>query len=83
MAELQKARKIRNTYQILLKIVLFDTESIEGLVEVKISKNQRLLTEKQHFFPRILKIQRFWPKCQDHILATIKAEHRKPRKIRK
>ena len=46
MAELPKPRKIRNTYQILLKMVLFDADFIEGFVKTKTSKNQRLLADK-------------------------------------
>ena len=42
MAELRKPRKITNTYQILLKKVLFDAEFIERFVKSKTSKNQRL-----------------------------------------
>ena len=42
MAELRKPRKIRNAYQILLKMVLLDAEFIEGFVKTKTSKNQRL-----------------------------------------
>ena len=43
---LRKPQKVGNTSQILLKMVLFDTESTEGFVEVKIIKSQRLLAEK-------------------------------------
>ena len=39
-------QKVENTSQILLKMGIFDTESTEGFVEVKISKSQRLLAEK-------------------------------------
>ena len=42
MSKLRKPRKIRNTYQILLKMVLFDAAFIEGFVPTNISKNQRV-----------------------------------------
>ena len=48
-------------------MVLFEAEFIEGFVKTKTSKNERALAEK--FFPRLLKIQRFWPKCRGPILA--------------
>ena len=67
IAELRKPRKIRNTYQIWVKIALSDAEFIVVCVKTKTSKNQRLLAEK--FLPRLLKIQPFWPKCKGPILA--------------
>ena len=39
-------KKIRNTYQIWLKMILFDGEFIEGCVKEKTNKNQRLIAEK-------------------------------------
>ena len=46
MAELRKLRKLTNTYRILVKMVLFDAEFIEGFVKRNTMKNQRLLAEK-------------------------------------
>ena len=46
MADLRELKKIRNTYQIWLKMVLFDGEFIEDCVKAKTSNNQRLLAEK-------------------------------------
>ena len=46
MADLLQLKKIRNTYHIWLKMVLFDGEFIEDCVKAKTSKNQRLLAEK-------------------------------------
>ena len=46
MADLLQLKKIRNTYQIWLKTVLFDGEFIEDSVKAKTSKSQRLLAEK-------------------------------------
>ena len=46
MADLLQLKKIRNTYQIWLKMVLFDGEFIEGCVKENTSNNQRLLAEK-------------------------------------
>ena len=37
MAEIRKPRKIRNTYQIWLKIVLLDAKFVEGFVKTKTS----------------------------------------------
>ena len=51
MAELRKPRKLRNTYRILVKIVLFDAEFIQCFLKRKTMKNQRPLAEKQHFLP--------------------------------
>ena len=67
MGEFRRRRKIRNTGQILLEMVLFEAEFIEGFVKTKTGKSERALAEK--FFPRLLKIQRFWPKCRGPILA--------------
>ena len=69
MAELRKLQKVENTYQILLKTVLFDAEFIEGFVKKQTSKNQRLLAEKLHFFREYSKFSdfclnakgQFWP----------------------
>ena len=41
-----KLQKIRNTYQMLLKMVLFEAEFMEGFVKTKLSKEQRLLADK-------------------------------------
>ena len=46
MGDLLQLKKIRNTYQIWLKIVLFDAQFIEGFVKKKNCKSQRLLAEK-------------------------------------
>ena len=46
ITELCQTWKTRNTYQICLKMVLFDAEFIEGFVKTKTSKNQCLLAEK-------------------------------------
>ena len=48
MTELWKPQNVENTSQILLKMFFFltDMHCTEGFVEVKISKNQRLLAEK-------------------------------------
>ena len=46
MADLRQLKKVTNTYQIWLKMVLFDAAFIEGCVKRKTSKNQRLLAEK-------------------------------------
>ena len=46
MADFLQLKKIRNTYQIWLKMVLFDGEYIEDCVKANTSKNQRLLAEK-------------------------------------
>ena len=46
MADLLQLKKIRNTYQIWLKMVLFDRKCIEDCVKVKTSNHQRLLAEK-------------------------------------
>ena len=46
MANLPQLKRIRNTYQIWLKMVLFDGEFIEDCVKAKTSNNQRLLAEK-------------------------------------
>ena len=46
MPDLLQLTKIRNTYQIWLKTVLFDGEFIEDSVKAKNSKSQRLLAEK-------------------------------------
>ena len=48
--EIRKLRKLTNTYRILVKMVLFKAEFIEGFVKRKTMKNQRLLAEKYHFF---------------------------------
>ena len=50
ITELRQPWKTRNTFQIWLKMVLFDAEFIEGFVKTKTSKNQRLLAEKKRFF---------------------------------
>ena len=50
-------------------MVLFDEEFIEGFVETKTRKNQRLLAEKYRFFREYLKFSdfgqnargQFWP----------------------
>ena len=39
-------KKMRNTYQIWLKMLLFDGEYIEDCVKANTSNNQRLLGEK-------------------------------------
>ena len=46
ITELWQPWKTRNTYQIWLKMVLFDAEIIETFVKSKTSKNQFLLAEK-------------------------------------
>ena len=46
ITELWQPWKTRNTYQIWLKMVLFDAEFIEGFGKTKTSKNQCLLAEK-------------------------------------
>ena len=45
MADILQLKKIWKTYQIWLKIVLFDAAFIEDCVKAKSSKNQRLLAE--------------------------------------
>ena len=46
MADLLQLKKIRNIYQIYLKMVLFDGKIIEDCVKVETSNNQGLLAEK-------------------------------------
>ena len=70
ITELWQPWKTRNTYQIWLKMVLFDAEFIAGFVKIKTSKNQCLLAEKNpRFFREYLKFSdfgqnaksQFWP----------------------
>ena len=46
ITEVWQPWKTRNTYQIWVKMVLFDAEFIESFVKSKTSKNQLLLAEK-------------------------------------
>ena len=59
MAEFREPRKMGNTYQILLKITLFDTKFIEGFVKTKRTEKQRVLAENQHFSREYLKFSDF------------------------
>ena len=76
MGEFRRPRKIRNTGQILLEMVLFEAEFIEGFVKTKTSKNERALAEK--FFPRLLKISDFGQNAEGQFWLSFKAEFRKP-----
>ena len=73
MVKFWKSRKIRNTYRILVKIALSDAELFLVCVKTKTSKRPTPISWKIAFFPRVLKIQPFWP--------MFIAELRKVRKI--
>ena len=81
MAELRKLRKLTNTYRILVKMVLFDAEFIEGFFKRKTMKNQLLLAEKYHFFHEYSKLSDFGPNAKGQFWPIFKVEHRKLRKL--
>ena len=81
MAEVRKPRKLRNTYWILVKMVLFDAKFIEGFVKRKTMKNQRLLAEKYHFFHEYSKFSDFGPNAKGQFWPIFKVEIRKLRKL--
>ena len=69
IAELWKPRKIANTYRILVKIALSDADFIVVCVKTKTSKKPTPISWEIAIFPRLLKIEPFWPKCKGPILA--------------
>ena len=49
MAQFRKARKIGNTYRILVKMVLLNAEFILLFIDTQTSKDKRLFADKSHF----------------------------------